>query len=124
MWEIIVTGIVSLLSGAGITFWINPKAFKKKADLENDATAVETLKDAIEEVRASNDHLQTVIADREDEISKLREENLSKDKDIILCQSMLCKKMCCKNRQPISGLGEKFFNDLKSGKEKLDYENQ
>ena len=124
MWEIIVTGIVSLLSGAGITFWINPKAFKKKVDLENDATAVETLKDAIEEVRASNDHLQTVIADREDEISKLREENLSKDKDIILCQSMLCKKMCCKNRQPISGLGEKFFNDLKSGKEKLDYENQ
>ena len=124
MWEIIVTGIVSLLSGAGITFWINPKAFKKKADLENDATAVETLKDAIAEVRASNDHLQTVIADREDEISKLREENLSKDKDIILCQSMLCKKMCCKNRQPISGLVEKFFNDLKSGKEKLDYENQ
>ena len=92
--------------------------------MENDATAVETLKDAIAEVRASNDHLQTVIADREDEISKLREENLSKDKDIILCQSMLCKKMCCKNRQPISGLGEKFFNDLKSGKEKLDYENQ
>ena len=124
MWEIIVTGIVSLLSGAGITFWINPKAFKKKADLENDATAVETLKDAIAEVRASNDHLQTVIADREDEISKLREENLSKDKDIILCQSMLCKKMWCKNRQPISGLGEKFFNDLISWKEKLDYENQ
>ena len=124
MWEIIVTGIVSLLSGAGITFWINPKAFKKKADLENDSTAVETLKDAIAELRASNDHFQTVIADREDEINKLREENLSKDKDIILCQSMLCKKMCCKNRQPISGLGEKFFNDLKSGKEKLDYENQ
>lgn len=124
MWEIIVTGIVSLLSGAGITFWINPKAFKKKADLENDSTAVETLKDAITELRASNDHFQAVIADREDEISKLREENLSKDKDIILCQSMLCKKMCCKNRQPISGLGEKFFNDLKSGKEKLDYENQ
>lgn len=124
MWEIIVTGIVSLLSGAGITFWINPKAFKKKADLENDSTAVETLKDAITELRASNDHFQAVIADREDEINKLREENLSKDKDIILCQSMLCKKMCCKNRQPISGLGEKFFNDLKSGKEKLDYENQ
>ena len=124
MWEIIVTGIVSLLSGAGITFWINPKAFKKKADLENDSTAVETLKDAIIELRASNDHFQAVIADREDEISKLREENLSKDKDIILCQSMLCKKMCCKNRQPISGLGEKFFNDLKSGKEKLDYESK
>lgn len=124
MWEIIVTGIVSLLSGAGITFWINPKAFKKKADLENEALSIAALKDAIAEVRSSNDHLQTVIADREDEINKLREENLSKDKDIILCQSMLCKKMCCKTRQPISGLGEKFFNDLKSGKEKLDYENQ
>ena len=124
MWEIIVTGIVSLLSGAGITFWINPKAFKKKADLENEATAVETLKEAIAEVRASNEHFQSVIADREDEINKLREENLSKDKDIILCQSMLCKKMCCKTRKPISGLGEKFFNDLKAGKEKLDYENQ
>lgn len=124
MWEIIVTGIVSLLSGAGITFWINPKAFKKKVDLENEATAVETLKEAIAEVRASNEHFQSVIADREDEINKLREENLSKDKDIILCQSMLCKKMCCKTRKPIVGLGEKFFNDLKAGKEKLDYENQ
>ena len=65
-----------------------------------------------------------LIVDREDEINKLREENLSKDKDIILCQSMLCKKMCCKTRKPIVGLGEKFFNDLKAGKEKLDYENQ
>lgn len=124
MWEIILTGIVSLLSGAGMVFWINPKAFKKKADLENEAISIAALKDAVEEVRKSNDHYQTVIADRDNEISKLREDNLSKDKDVILCQSMLCKKMCCKSRQPITGLGEKFLNDLKSGEEKLDYENQ
>ena len=130
-WITILSLIGTLLGGAGITQIINWGAQKRKANLENkqievntDSTAVETLKDAIAEIRTSNDHFQAVIADREHEINKLREENLSKDKDIILCQSMLCKKMCCKTRKPIVGLGEKFLNDLKAGKEKLDYENQ
>lgn len=100
---------------------INWKASKRKANLENDATAIDTLKDVISEIRVQNDNFQKIDKRREDEIEHLREKVLEKDNDITLCQSLLCKKMCCKNRLPISGLGPKFFNDLKEGKEELDY---
>lgn len=120
-WDIIITGIISLVSGGGIMQLINWKASKRKANLENDATAIDTLKDVISEIRVQNDNFQQIDKRMEDELGRLREKLLEKDNDITLCQSLLCKKMCCKNRLPISGLGPKFFNDLKEGKEELDY---
>lgn len=120
-WDIIITGIISLVSGGGIMQLINWKASKRKANLENDATAIDTLKDVISEIRVQNDNFQQINQQREDEIEKLREKLLEKESDLTLCQSLLCKKMRCKNRLPVSGLGTKFFNDLKDGKEELDY---
>lgn len=120
-WDIIITGIISLVSGGGIMQLINWKASKRKANLENDATAIDTLKDVISEIRVQNDNFQQINQQRENEIEQLQAKVLEKENDITLCQSLLCKKMCCKNRLPISGLGPKFFNDLKEGKEELDY---
>lgn len=120
--------IGSLFSGVGITQFFNWRAAKKKADLENktientnESTAVSTLKDAIEEIRTSNDHFQEVNNQREETIKNMRKELDEYQQDLTICQSLLCKKVCCKKRQPISGMGRDFIEKYKSGEADLDY---
>lgn len=121
MWEIIISSIVSLLAGGGIMQFINWKAAKKKANLDNDSIAVENLNKVIETLERSNSHFETVNKQREDTICRLRDELTKCEVDLTSCQSLLCKKMLCKKRLPIAGLGKSFFNDLKDGKVELDY---
>ena len=118
----------SLCSGVGITQFFNWRATRKKADLENksientnESTAVATLKDAIDEIRKSNDHFQEVNKQREETIKNMREELDEYQQDLTTCQSLLCKKMCCKKRQPISGMGRDFIEKYKRGEADLDY---
>lgn len=121
MWEIIISSIVSLLAGGGIMQFINWKAAKKKANLDNDSIAVDNLNKVIETLERSNSHFETVNKQREDTICRLRDELTKCEGDLTSCQSLLCKKMLCKKRLPIAGLGKSFFNDLKDGKVELDY---
>ena len=58
-WEIIITAIISVLTTGGIAaFFINPRAAKKKPEIENknanaeaDKTIVETAKELISELK-------------------------------------------------------------------------
>ena len=121
MWDIIITAIVSCITSGGLIQFLNWKAAKKKANLDNDSIAVENLNKVIETLERSNSHFETVNKQREDTICKLRDELTKCDGDLTYCQSLLCKKMLCKKRLPIAGLGKSFFNDLKDGKVELDY---
>ena len=121
MWDIIITAVVSCITSGGLIQFINWKAAKKKANLDNDSIAVENLNKVIETLERSNSHFETVNKQREDTICKLRAELTECEGDLTSCQSLLCKKMLCKKRLPIAGLGKSFFNDLKDGKVELDY---
>lgn len=121
MWEIIISSVASLLAGGGIIQFINWKAAKKKANLDNDSIAVENLNKVIETLERSNSHFETVNKQREDTICRLRDKLTECEGDLTYCQSLLCKKMLCKKRLPIAGLGKSFFEDLKEGKAELDY---
>lgn len=55
-WGVLISAIISILTCSGVIWWLNPKAAKKKPELENDATeaatentAVTTMKEAIED---------------------------------------------------------------------------
>ena len=57
-WGVLISAIISILTCSGVIWWLNPKAAKKKPELENDATeaatentAVTTMKEAIEETK-------------------------------------------------------------------------
>ena len=71
MWEIIISSVASLLAGGGIIQFINWKAAKKKANLDNDSIAVENLNKVIETLERSNSHFETVNKQREDTICKI-----------------------------------------------------
>lgn len=79
------------------------------------------MKDVINEIRQSNDNLIEINKQQADKISELNEKVSELEKDLTLGESLICKKMCCKKREPISGLGDGFIKCLKEGKCQLDY---
>ena len=121
MWEIIISSIVSLLAGGGIMQFINWKAAKKKANLDNDSIAVENLNKVIETLERSNSHFETVNKQREDTICKLRDELTKCEGDLNVACSYICKKANCSFRVPNRGFGSNWLQDLKKGKELPDY---
>ena len=121
-WDIIITGIISLVSGGGIMQLINWKASKRKANLENDATAIDTLKDVISEIRVQNDNFQKINQRRESELSQLRCQLIDKEKDLSIIGSYVCKHLGCKFRSPCREQADKWLKDLKDGKATVDYE--
>lgn len=120
-WDIIITGIVSLVSGGGLMQLINIKAFKKKANLENDSTAVEALKDVIGEIRVQNDNFQKINQQRENEINQLRAQLIDKEKDLSIIGSYVCSHLGCQFRSPCREQADKWLKDLKDGKATVDY---
>lgn len=120
-WDIIITGIVSLVSGGGLMQLINIKAFKKKANLENDSTAVEALKDAIGEIRIQNDNFQKINQQRENEINQLRAQLIDKEKDLSVIGTYVCQHLGCGLRCPLREQADSWIKDLKAGKATVDY---
>lgn len=121
-WDIIITGIISLVSGGGIMQLINWKASKRKANLENDATAIDTLKDVISEIRVQNDNFQQINQQREDEINQLRCQLIDKEKDLSIIGSYVCSHLGCGSRCPLREQADSWLKALKDGKATVDYE--
>lgn len=123
MWEIIISSIVSLLAGGGLIQFINWKAAKKKANLDNDSIAVENLNKVIETLERSNSHFETVNKQREDTICRLRDELTKCESDFNLASSYICGKCGCNKRLPPSrGNGKQWIEKLKTGEAAPDYE--
>lgn len=121
MWEIIISSVASLITGGGIIQFINWRAAKKKANLDNDSLAVDTLNNVIETLQKSNDHFETVNNQREAKITELRDKLTEAEIDLNVACSYICKKTNCEFRIPYRGLGTKWLQDLKEGKESPDY---
>lgn len=127
-WITIISIIASALSGGILTYFINPRAAWKKPEIDNKAaeaqtesTAITSLKDAIEEIRKSNDHFQEVNEQRERTIEKLRSQLTECEKNLSISNSWICKMGSCAHRRPVRGGGDKWIQDLKNGEEGPDY---
>ena len=73
----------------------------KQIEVNTDSTAVETLKDAIAEIRTSNDHFQEIDKEKEEKILKLQEDLLKKEKDLSIIKSYVCSHLGCGSRCPL-----------------------
>ena len=122
MWDIIITAVVSCITSGGLIQFINWKAAKKKANLDNDSIAVENLNKVIETLERSNSHFETVDKQREDTICRLRDELTLTEEDLQVCLPLICKRVGCKNKCPVFGKGKQFIEKFKKGEETLDYD--
>ena len=95
-WGVLISAIISILTCSGVIWWLNPKAAKKKPELENDATeaatentAVTTMKEAIEEIRKSNEHFQEINDQREKKIQEMQTKIMDLEKDLLLATTYI-----------------------------------
>lgn len=122
-WVALITTIIGALTGGGLMFFLNPRAAKKKPDLANksteaniESTAVSTMKDAIAEIRISNDNLIKLNERYESEMYKLNAELINLQKDFSLATTYICGNCGCSHRLPPSrGCGEQWLQQLKKG---------
>ena len=127
-WGIIITAIVSVLTTGGVAaFFINPRAAKKKPEIENknanaeaDTTIIGTARELINELKEER-------KDADDRYDKLEERYDAKTKELdetnsnlVMCSMLICKHTACPLRDPGYGQGKDWLEKNLNREESVD----
>ena len=127
-WGIIITAIVSVLTTGGVAaFFINPKAAKKKPEIENKNANAEADKTIIGTARELINELKEERKDADDRYDKLEEKYDAKTKELdeansnlVMCSMLICKHTACPLRDPGYGQGKDWLEKNLNRKESVD----
>ena len=127
-WEIIITAIISVLTTSGIAaFFINPRAAKKKPEIENKNANAEADKTIIGTARELINELKEERKDVYDRYDKLKEKYDIKTKELdeansnlLMCSMLICKHTACPLRDPGYGQGKDWLEKNLNGEESVD----
>ena len=127
-WGIIITAIISVLTTSGIAaFFINPRAAKKKPEIDNKNANAEADKTIVETARELIDELKEERKDTDNRYDKLEEKYDNKTKELdeansnlVMCSMLICKHTACPLRDPGYGHGKDWMEKNLSGEESTD----
>lgn len=127
-WEIIITAIISVLTTGGIAaFFINPRAAKRKPEIENKNANAEADKTIVETARELMNELKEERKDIDIRYDKLEEKYDIKTKELdeansnlVMCSMLICKHTACPLRDPGYGHGKDWLEKNLSGEESTD----
>ena len=127
-WGIIITAIISVLTTSGIAaFFINPRAAKKKPEIENKNANAEADKTIIGTARELINELKEERKDADDRYDKLEERYDAKTKELdetnsnlVMCSMLICKHTACPLRDPGYGQGKDWLEKNLNGEESVD----
>ena len=127
-WGIIITAIISVLTTGGVAaFLSNPRAAKKKPEIENknanaeaDKTIIDTAKELINELKEDR-------KDADERYDRLEEKYDAKTKELdetnsnlVMCSMLICKHTACPLRDPGYGHGKDWMEKNLNGEEATD----
>ena len=122
-WGVLISAIISILTCSGVIWWLNPKAAKKKPELENDATEAQVLQTQAHASSQTILSMQETIKSQEDRNRELVEMNVNAHEeinmlksDLIQCTSAMCRLSMCPLRVPERGLGDELLKECKEKK--------
>ena len=125
-WGVLISAIISILTCSGVIWWLNPKAAKKKPELENDATEAQVLQTQAHACSQTILSMQETIKSQEDRNRELFEMNVNAHEeinmlksDLIQCTSAMCRLTMCPLRVPERGLGDELLKECKEKKTNL-----
>lgn len=125
-WGVLISAIISILTCSGVIWWLNPKAAKKKPELENDATEAQVLQTQANAYSQMILSMQETIKSQEDRNRELFEMNVNAHEeinmlksDLIQCTSAMCRLAMCPLRVPERGLGDELLKECKEKKKNL-----
>ena len=127
-WGIIITAIISVLTTGGVAaFFINPRAAKKKPEIENKNANAEADKTIIGTARELINELKEERKDADDRYDKLEERYDAKTKELdetnsnlVMCSMLICKHTACPLRDPGYGQGKDWLEKNLNKKESVD----
>lgn len=125
-WGVLISAIISILTCSGVIWWLNPKAAKKKPELENDVTESQVLQTQAHACSQTIQSMQETIKSQEDRNRELFEMNVNAHEeinmlksDLIQCTSAMCRLAMCPLRVPERGLGDELLKECKEKKTNL-----
>lgn len=127
-WGIIITAIVSVLTTGGVVaFLLNPKAAKKKPEIENKSANAEADKVILETAKELIGELKGDRKDADDRYDKLEERYDARTKELdqansnlAMCSMLICKHTACPLRDPGYGQGKDWLEKNVAGIESTD----
>ena len=127
-WGIIITAIISVLTTSGIAaFFINPRAAKKKPEIDNKNANAEADKTIVETASELINELKEERKDADDRYDKLEEKYDAKTKELdeansnlVMCSMLICKHTACPLRDPGYGQGKDWLEKNLNGEESVD----
>lgn len=115
-WTQIIMAVVALLGGDALLRLLFFRASKKKANAEavsvekqNEGTAVETLKSAMEILQSQLDYANGAVAAKEEIIQALTKEKTEMSARLQALFDDMCVHKGCKLRKPHQGQGMKWY---------------
>ena len=127
-WGIIITAIISVLTTGGVAaFLANPRAAKKKPEIENKNANAEADKTIVETARELIDELKEERKDADNRYDKLEEKYDNKTKELdeansnlVMCSMLICKHTACPLRDPGYGQGKDWLEKNLNREESVD----
>ena len=127
-WGIIITAIISVLTTGGVAaFFINPRAAKKKPEIENKNANAEADKTIIGTARELINELKEERKDADDRYDKLEERYDAKTEELdetnsnlVMCSMLICKHTACPLRDPGYGQGKDWLEKNLNREESVD----
>ena len=127
-WGIIITAIISVLTTSGIAaFFINPRAAKKKPEIDNknanaeaDKTIVETAKELINELKEERKDVYDRYDKLEEKYDIKTKELDEANSNLVMCSMLICKHTACPLRDPGYGQGKDWLEKNLNREESVD----
>lgn len=127
-WGIIITAIISVLTTGGLAaFLSNPRAAKKKPEIENKSANAEADKTIVDTAKELLNELKEDRKDADERYDRLEEKYDAKTKELdetnsnlVMCSMLICKHTACPLRDPGYGHGKDWMEKNLNGEEATD----
>ena len=102
-WIDIVTNIITLLTGGGLSWLFFWKLNKKEKKTEIDSKVITNMEQVLEEVKSRNESLHDRLAKVQDELNASEDESIQLKSKVAVLRLGFCSQQICPLRNPAYG---------------------
>lgn len=116
-WVDIITNIITLLTGGGLSWLFFWKLNKKEKKVEVDSKAITNMEQVLEEVKSRNESLHDRLSKVQDELNASEDESIQLKSKVAILRLGFCSHQICPLRNPAYGNKIELSADLFDTKE-------
>ena len=102
-WMDIITNIITLLTGGGLSWLFFWKLNKKEKKVEVDSKAITNMEQVLEEVKSRNESLHDRLSKVQDELNASEDESIQLKSKVAVLRLGFCSHQICPLRNPAYG---------------------